>query len=152
MTTYRTSSILLLFAECLLLLATGCRRPEPQSSPELILKYSNAACVQSQGDQWNNAIKLTDGSTATISGQRNRPSYIGVTFGGGTKVIAANAGDYVYPSDVRVSPDATRLYVKARGLAGGIWPATVLFEYDLMARRLLQRTDAAKSHLPTECP
>jgi len=67
-------------------------------------------------------------------------------------LVAASAGDYVYPSDVRINLNTGRLYVKAQGLMGGIWPATELFEYDLKARRFLQPADAAKAHLPTECP
>jgi len=46
----------------------------------------------------------------------------------GRELEAANAGDYVYPSDVRFSMQTNLLFVKASGLADGITHETWLFE------------------------
>lgn len=68
------------------------------------------------------------------------------------EVEAANAGDYVYPSDVRLDARNDVLYVKAAGLAAGIWSETWLFEYDLRAQRQLARRRVVNDVLPPECP
>jgi hypothetical protein len=70
----------------------------------------------------------------------------------GRELEAANAGDYVYPSDVRFNAQTNLLFVKASGLAGGITNETWLFEYDLRRQRLIERRRVADSGLPTECP
>jgi hypothetical protein len=66
--------------------------------------------------------------------------------------VAANAGDYVYPSDVRINTPDDLLYVKASGLAGGIRHQTWLFEYDLRGPRLVARQEVVDEALPAECP
>lgn len=69
----------------------------------------------------------------------------------GPGVVAASAGDYVYPSDVRINQAETHLFVKARGLAGGIRHETWLFDYDLEGQRLLKKTLVDSAVLPEEC-
>jgi len=70
----------------------------------------------------------------------------------GRESEAANAGDYVYPSDVRFNAQRSLLFVKASGLAAGISPETWLFEYDLVAQRMVERRRVVDSALPAECP
>jgi hypothetical protein len=70
----------------------------------------------------------------------------------GRESVAADAGDYVYPSDVRLNAQKDRLYVKASGLAAGIWQETWLFEYDLHSQRLVDCRKVANEDLPAECP
>jgi hypothetical protein len=70
----------------------------------------------------------------------------------GRESVAANAGDYVYPSDVRANAQDDLLYVKASGLAGGIWHETWLFEFDLHGKKLVQRRKVVDDALPAECP
>jgi len=70
----------------------------------------------------------------------------------GPELTAVRPGDYIYPSDVRVDEARGVLYVKARGLAAGIWQETWLYEYDLQRRRELARALVDPSVLPPECP
>jgi hypothetical protein len=70
----------------------------------------------------------------------------------GRELEATNAGDYVYPSDVRFNAQTNLLFVKSSGLAGGITHETWLFEYDLLGQRLIERRRVADGALPTECP
>ena len=70
----------------------------------------------------------------------------------GRELEAANAGDYVYPSDVRFNAQKNLLFVKASGLAGGINHETRLFEYDLLGQRLIESRRVKDSALPAECP
>jgi hypothetical protein len=70
----------------------------------------------------------------------------------GREVEVANAGDYVYPADVRYDRQENLLFVKASGLAAGIFHETWLFKYDLGRHRLVERRRVADSALPTECP
>jgi hypothetical protein len=69
----------------------------------------------------------------------------------GPEVVAADAGDYVYPSDVRINEAKTILVVEASGLAAGIWHETWLYEYDLEAHRELSKTLVDPSVLPEAC-
>jgi hypothetical protein len=59
--------------------------------------------------------------------------------------------DYVYPCDLRLDPQSSRLYVKSEGVAGGLWHEVTLHEYDLGARRSMQSVHAS-GQLPAECP
>jgi len=71
----------------------------------------------------------------------------------GPDEVAANAGDYIYPADVRFDRGSDRLYVKAAGVTAAFSnPETWLFEYDVMAKRLLQRVRVDPKALPAECP
>jgi hypothetical protein len=71
----------------------------------------------------------------------------------GKEVIAADAGDYIYPSDVRVDHVAGRLYIKASGVPAAFGgPQTWLFEYDLGERRRTARVRVDPTVLPQECP
>ena len=70
---------------------------------------------------------------------------------GGPKVEAANAGDYIYPSDIRLDSPNDLLYVKASGLAGGISYETWLFEYDLRGQKLVSHRRVRGDVLPAEC-
>jgi hypothetical protein len=70
----------------------------------------------------------------------------------GASVTAAQPGDYVYPSDVRVNAVHDRLYVKATGKAAGIWEETWLYEYDLQNRNQVRKQLVDPNVLPAECP
>ena len=67
-------------------------------------------------------------------------------------VIAADAGDCTYPSDVRVDAQRDLLCVKAQGSAGGMSEQMWLFEYDLRRQQLLGRLEVNDSVMPGECP
>jgi hypothetical protein len=70
----------------------------------------------------------------------------------GATLVAADAGDYVYPDDVRVDSASGLLYVRANGRrAVGGKPETWLFEYDLRQRRSLRRSRVALAVLPRTC-
>jgi len=70
----------------------------------------------------------------------------------GRGVMAADPGDYVYPSDVRLDAQNDLLYVKAHGLAGGLSEQTWLFEFDLRGQRIMERRQVRNGILPMECP
>ncbi len=51
-----------------------------------------------------------------------------------------NAGDYIYPADVRFDHTTGHMFVKADGVTAAFSnPQTWLFEYDLLQRRLILR-------------
>ncbi len=87
-------------------------------------------------------------SGAQIPGGRISVRYLTT----GRESVAANAGDYVYPSDLRLNAQDDLLYVKASGLAGGIRQETWLFKYDLHGQRLVERRQVVNDSLPAECP
>jgi hypothetical protein len=71
----------------------------------------------------------------------------------GKTEVAADAGDYIYPADVRFDPAKDDLYIKASGVPaafGGV--QTWLFEYDIIHRHQTRRARVDPSVLPQECP
>jgi hypothetical protein len=66
------------------------------------------------------------------------------------ELIAVRPGDYIYPSDVRVDSASGLLYVKARGIAGGLWKETWLYEYDLVRRQQVSKLLVDPNVLPPE--
>ncbi len=70
----------------------------------------------------------------------------------GADIVAADAGDYIYPADVRLDGGSDTLFVKASGITAAFsQPQTWLFEYDLINRRQIARTQVDPSVLPQEC-
>lgn len=103
--------------------------------------------------EWQTPVMLSDGSKAFVVGYQRPGGRITARYmTTGRELEVANAGDYVYPSDVRFNAQTNLLFVKASGLAGGITHETWLFEYDLLGQRLIERRRVADSALPTECP
>ena len=98
-------------------------------------------------------LTLSDGSKVIVSGAQVPGGLIAVRYPTTGRVsVAASAGDYVYPSDVRMNAQGNLLYVKASGIAAGIWQETWLFEYDLRTERLVTRQQVVDDALPAECP
>lgn len=137
----------------------GCHHPI--SHGPIIDGYKAAACIPVWANrrvggphtrEWETALTLSDGSKVMVIGAQMPGGRIivrNVATGGESE--AANAGDYVYPSDVRFNAQSNLLFVKASGLAGGITPETWLFEYDLLGQRLVERQRVVDNALPTEC-
>ena len=69
----------------------------------------------------------------------------------GDRFVAANAGNYVYPADIRIDRQSDRLYIICSGLAGGICWRTVLFEYDLRSHQQTARRGVKDRDLPKPC-
>lgn len=146
----------LTFACC----TVGCH--SPISHGPIIDGYKAAACIPVWANrkvhgphtrEWETPVTLSDGSKVIVVGHqmpggRITARYVTI----GREMEAANADDYVYPSDVRFNAQANLLFVKASGLAGGIMHETWLFEYDLLGQRLIERRPVVDSALPTECP
>lgn len=138
----------------------GCDRP--LSHGPIIEGYKAATCIpvsanrKVQGPhtrEWETTVTLGDGSKVMVIGAQmpgGRITVRNLATGRGSE--AANAGDYVYPSDVRFNAQQNLLFVKASGLAAGIIHETWLFEYDLLGQRLVERRRVIDSALPNECP
>ena len=128
------------------------------SGEPIIARYRAAVCVpclsHSRIDpktrEWDHTLTLSDGSRVIVRGAEMVGGSIGVRYlDTGQSEVAANAGDYVYPADVRIDTEKDLLYVVASGLAGGIFDVTVLFEYDLRNHRLLSQRHVSNRALPT---
>ena len=125
----------------------GCH--SPLSHGPIIDAYKAAACIpfsanrKVQGPhtrEWETALTLSDGSKVMVAGAQIPGGRITVrNLTTGREAEAANAGDYVYPSDVRFRAQTNFLFVKASGLAAGIAHETWLFEYDLLGQQLVER-------------
>ena len=130
-------------------------------SSELIDAYRTAGCVaptfakgvQSPTRGWDTKIAIAGGSEATVQGAQMVGGRVTVLYEPDRPpVVAVRPGDYIYPGDVRVNASHARLYVKASGLAAGIWDETWLFEYDLQNRKQVRKQRVDPAVLPTECP
>lgn len=153
-------SIALLAVAALVFCYQGCGRTI--RSGALIDKYSRAECVPvkvaagisppTRG--WNYTLKTRAGVSIRIFGADVVGGAIEVEYlPDGAKAVAANAGDYIYPADVRFERNNDRLYIKASGqpaFFGG--PQTWLFEYDLAGRRQTAHAKVDPIVLPQECP
>ena len=102
--------------------------------------------------EWETARTLSDGLKITVSGAQAPGGRISVRYlTTGHESVAANAGDYVYPADVRLNAQDDLLYVKASGLSGGTRQETWLFKYDLRGQRLVELRQVVNDALPAEC-
>jgi hypothetical protein len=144
-----------------LTLFTGVSCHGQARSGVLIDAYRKADClaatfargVEPPTRGWDTPIKIAGGSTATVQGADMVGGRIVVRYEpDGPSVTAVQPGDYIYPDDVRLNESHDRLYVKARGLAAGIWDETWLYEYDLRNRKQVRRQRVDPAALPAECP
>jgi hypothetical protein len=102
---------------------------------------------------WDHTITTSRGFTVHISGARVPGGRIGVRYvPEGADTVAADAGDYIYPADVRLDRGSDTLLIKADGITAVLGqPQTWLFQYDLNNRRQVARTQVNPSVLPQEC-
>lgn len=138
----------------------GCHHPITHGP--IIDSYKAAACLPVSANrkvggphtrEWEAPVTLSDGSKVTVVGYQMPGGRITARYATtGRELEAANAGDYIYPSDVRFNAQTNHLFVKASGLAGGITHETWLFEYDLLTQHLIERRRVADRALPPECP
>jgi hypothetical protein len=130
------------------------------TSGQLIDRYHAARCVEpgiakgvtppTRG--WDTTVKIAGGSEATITGADMVGGSITIRFASdGQQVVAVRPRDYIYPNDVRIDDSAGLLYVKAGGLAGGIFKQTWLYAYDLRGRQQVSRRRVEPAVLPAEC-
>lgn len=125
----------------------------------LIDQYIRAECLPvtfgsgSPARTWNYTLENREGIPIEVHGSAVPGGRIDVRYpSDGKDEIAANAGDYIYPADVRFDRPGEHLYIKASGVAVFGKPQTWLFEYDLRQRRQIQRARVDPSVLPRECP
>ena len=98
-------------------------------------------------------LTLRDGMEVIVKGAQIPGGGIVIYYPAtGQSVVAADPGDYVYPSDVRLDTHNDLLYVKAYGLAGGFSAQTWLFEFDVHAQHIMERRQVTNGILPMECP
>ena len=138
----------------------GCNRALSHGS--IIDGYKAAACVPLTANrrvkgphtrEWETPVILSDSSKVVITGYQMPGGRIIARYvSTGREIEVANAGDYVYPSDVRFNAQSNLLFVKASGLSAGIHHETWLFKYDLLGQRLVERRHVVDSSLPAECP
>ena len=101
---------------------------------------------------WDTTVTTRAGVVAHVKGEDMVFGRIVVKYASDGKVkVAVNAGDYVYPEDVRLDANTGRLYVKAGGIAVLDGEQTWLFEYDLNKRRQTASDRVDENVLPQEC-
>lgn len=137
----------------------GCSRTI--RSGALIDQYNRAECVPVRFGPgispptraWDSTLNTRDGIAVHVSGAEMPGGRIDVKYlSDGEKAVAANAGDYIYPADVRFDPTSERLYIKASGVPASFGGSqTWLFEYNLRHRRQTGRARVDPSVLPQEC-
>ena len=103
---------------------------------------------------WDYALKTRDGVAVHISGAQMPGGRINVRHTpDGKEAVAADAGDYIYPADVRFDRTSERLYIEASGVPAAFGGhQTWLFEYDLRQRHQTGHARVDPNVLPQECP
>ena len=135
----------------------GCTRTI--RSGALIDRYIRADCVPvtfgsgSPARTWNYPLETREANRVQVYGRAVPGGRIDVRYASdGKDAIAADAGDYIYPADVRFDRATGRLYVKASGVPAAFGgPQTWLFEYDLRQRRQTEHARVDPGVLPREC-
>jgi hypothetical protein len=149
------------FRNILYVAAACCMTACASSHAPIISRYSSAACIPfsvrpqitPRTREWDTTLSLHDGSKVIVRGAQVVGGKIIVSYPAtGQTVVAADAGDYVYPSDVRIDAQNDILYIKVYGLAGGMFEQTWLFEYDLHGHQIMERHKIKNGILPAECP
>jgi hypothetical protein len=139
----------------------GCARPI--GTGEVIDRYRRAECIPVAYDNptlpypvkvWHYILNTPKGTTVKIMGQAIPGGRIELVYlpndGGG---ITADAGDYIYPADVRFDRTSEHVYVKASGRPAAFGgEQTWLFKLDLQQRRQVQKVRVEPRVLPEECP
>lgn len=143
-----------------IVVVTGCTRKV--RSGRLIDQYKLADCIPPNigpgisppTRSWNDVLRTADGNAIRVAGVQMPGGRIEVEYlSTGKEVVAANAGDYIYPADVRFDRSTSRLYVKASGSPAAFGgPQTWLFEYDLQKQHRSGRARVDPTVLPQECP
>jgi hypothetical protein len=142
-----------------LALLAGCSRVI-QHGP-IITEYESAECISPHlgpgitppTHVWDRSVTDSLGQNVRILGAEMPGGRIDVRYeSDGADIVAANAGDYIYPADVRIDKLRQRLLVKASGITAAFsLPQTWLFEFDLTQRRLVDRARVDPKVLPQEC-
>jgi len=142
-----------------LALLAGCNRVV-RNGP-IVTGYENAGCIPSQlgpgitppTRTWDFSLTTSTGETVRVLGAQMPGGRIDVRYlSNGADVVAANAGDYIYPADVRVDKARQKLFVRAGGITAAFsQPQTWLFEFDLARRRQIDRARVDPTVLPKEC-
>ena len=154
-TNVRTSFCLLFAVQVLI----GCQRTI-RNGP-IVSGYKNAVCIPVHFDPeikpptraWDFTTTTSKGLTVRIQSATMPGGQITVKYlPEGTALVAANAGDYIYPADVRQNPGSDTLFIKASGITAAFsQPQTWLFEYDLNSRKQIAHNRVDPSVLPEEC-
>jgi hypothetical protein len=147
----------LLIPPLIVLSFAGCSSPV-RSGP-LIDSFNRAECILvtlgpktgSPARTWDYLLKTLQTGRALITGRQIPGGRIDVKYEAtGADEVAADAGDYIYPDDVRFNGD--RLYIKASGVPVIGAYQTWVFDYDLRHHRQIARLRVDPNVLTKECP
>lgn len=101
--------------------------------------YSTQPSNQHAPVAWKHDLRLKSGTLVTVEAI----SFMNdahVTYSDSKEsIVVAPVADYIYPQDLRIDMDREILYVYTNGLAGGVFPASRLYQFDLAARRLIRK-------------
>jgi hypothetical protein len=129
---------------------------KPSEAARAIQMYSAATCVSPRGvptgRMWNNDVPLSTGTSINVAADSFIGSVVSVRYPDGTERHVPTLRDYVYPYDIRLTPDSKSLWILNSGLAAGIWHEAHLYEYDISTRILVHDLDVDPDDLPEPCP
>jgi hypothetical protein len=147
----------------LLLLPLVCCQPRPNeiTSPNHLIIQEFNSCrseipvwskhIYPSVHEWAVSLDLGQGLTLRISADQTVGGrFLGQYSDEQPQRVIGNAGDYVYPCDLRIDKGRGIILAKASGLSGGIAKATILFEFDITSRQLLHAYQVASELFPPE--
>ena len=153
------ASLWMPLAGCLALIGSSVACAVGTAYAPIIDEYKEASCVpvsvvrrvQPHTREWDSRLAF-EGGQILVTGAQIPGGRIAVSGPASNHdIIAADPGDYIYPSDVRFNPQPGILYTKAHGFAGGLREQTWLFKYDLRRHEITERTQIRNGILPAEC-
>jgi hypothetical protein len=144
---------------CLAMICSSVACAVATANAPIIDEYNEAACVpladvrrvHPPTREWDTRLPFDRGQIV-VKGAQIPGGRISVFDSMSNRdVVAADPGDYIYPSDVRFNEREGVLYIKAHGLAGGFREQTWLFKYDLHRHQIIERRQIKNGILTSEC-
>jgi hypothetical protein len=135
----------------------------PATKDSVIDGYVHAVCLSASPVEnatriirtWDETLRMRTGDTVQVRGAQTVGAGIELDYNPPDpgRLLAANSGDDISPSDVRLDSVQDLLYVRTDALAVlGKESVTWLFEYDLPRRHRLAQLRVAPAMLPPQCP
>ena len=105
---------------------------------EFFRRYVEAGALSSTGPAhspaWDQSVILSNGGSARILAHGGMGGAVEVLYGPSERYVIYRYVDYIYPSELKLSPDRRFLFATVSGLAGGIFERHYTYEFDLLTR------------------
>ena len=115
----------------------------PITERDFLRRYAAAVALSPTGaapsPAWDHRIVLPDGRVARILARGGMGGSVEVSYGPSERDLVYRSVDYIYPAELKLSPDGRFLFATVRGLASGVFERRRSYVFDLHDRVLVSR-------------